>query len=305
MDRPLAAPNNSYSTILIGILSAAILTLAPHAAFAANNADDYLHTGPDSIGLGMRRGHKSQAQLDDAVKHNPKSVTAYLERGDGYLGSSDNEKALADFNKALKLDVNCGKAYIGRYLVFCGMGQTAKALAELKNAQRVGPPDLAMDAVNLNAELYVETNKLPEALVEYTRVINSNLFSKARLAQVYLRRGILYDRLQKMPAAISDFTSAIKLNSNLGPAYLYRANDYRRQGKLKDAIADYNFVASRTENIPEAKRNLDMEIAREELYRYRSDYFKSIYRPDLADADLKKLKQLQLEEIEASPFQLR
>jgi len=297
---PRNFPSQNHLLVCAACIIASMSTVS-----AMPEDDDCLHPGPQAIGVGLRPSHKSQAQMDEAVKKNPTSAAVYLERGNGYLGSSENEKALADFNKALQLDPKCVRAYFGRYFVLSDGKSNAKALAELKNVERIGPPDLAIDAVFIAASLHYETQQFKESLAEFTRVINSKLLSKRRQAQAYLSRGVDYDRLGKMPEAIADFSEAIKLNRNLGEAYLYRANDLRRQNKLKEAIADYNYVAIRVENIPEDKRIFEMDSVKEDLYRYRSDYFKQINRPDLAKADLKKLLRAERENMEASPFQLK
>jgi tetratricopeptide (TPR) repeat protein len=59
------------------------------------------------------------------------------------------------------------------------------------------------------------------------------------LAIAYSNRGIAYRDMDLTDQAISDFTKAIGLNSDLDVAYYNRGNAYGRKGLYDQAVADY------------------------------------------------------------------
>jgi tetratricopeptide (TPR) repeat protein len=269
---------------------------------AASKDDDRLHPDPRVPGIGILHNGVSIAQLDQEIKLHPRSVAAYLERGNAYLSDTENEKAMSDFNKAIALDPHCARGYIGMFYAYMDGKHNAEALAALKKAQEVGPPDLAIDALNLQANFHRHMEKYPQALEEYTRVINSNLLSKSRLCFTYQERGVVNDRMGKLQAAIADYTKAISIDPCAGRAYLFRANDYRDLGELKKSLADYDVVADNVERLPPNKRKPGFESSRKDLYRFRAIYYSRIKRPDLAKADEAKLYREQKVELDLTPF---
>jgi len=283
-------------------LKPAALAAAAVCLAGATQSDDRIH--PDTYNHWVAATPKvlSQAKLDEAVRLHPKSANAYLERGNGHLTDAEVDNALSDFNKAIALDPRCARAYIGLYFVYSDGQHTNQALAALKKAAEIGPADLSVDALNLQANLHKDMKNFSLAREEFTRVINSNMLSKVRLALAYKLRGVCNDRLGKIKEAISDYSNAVKFDPTDGQAYLFRANDCLNLGDLKNAKAGYDYVASQIEHVSVEKRAPNMETVRNDLYLFRSEYYRRIKRPDLAKADLAAIKRQQMEDIEMSPF---
>jgi tetratricopeptide (TPR) repeat protein len=271
---------------------------------AATPDSDQLHPDPrlQGVGLGTEHSGWSMSKLEEQVRLHPKSAAAYLERGNALLLDSDIDNALPDFNRAIELDPRCARAYIGRYFVCCGQRQFRQALAELKKAYEIGPPDMSMDALNLQAALHQEMHQFPEALGEYTRVIEANLFSKRRLSFVYLQRGIVNDRLGKIAAAINDYTTAAKLDPAQGQAFLYRGNDYRGMRDFKRALADYGHLLSPVKLESGDGHSGYGTPMKKNAYRDRAILYSSIGRPDLAKADRMAAYQCEREDLDLMPF---
>jgi len=263
---------------------------------------DSLHPEPTSPGVGIARKGLSLAKLQEAIRLNPKSAQAYLERGDALLSDSETEKAMLDFNKVLELNPRCGKAYIGKFFCLADGQHMDQALAALKKAIELGPADVSMDALYLQASVHKDQGKFQTALEEFTRVIKSNLFSKRRLARVYVQRGMVHDRMNAKPASISDYTNAIKLNPDFGKAYLFRANAYSDMGDFKHADENYSVVEKNIENVSSADRKPDFELVKADLYRFRAEYYKRIKRPDLARINNKKRLREERDDVDISPF---
>jgi len=285
--------------------SLSILGLAFISLSAAEASNDGLHPDPRMHGVGIDHPTWSMAKYEEEVRLHPKSAVAYLERGNARMNDADIELAMTDFDKAIACDPRCTRAYIGRYFVYCDLRKFDQALAQSKKAIELGPPDLAIDALNLQANLHKELKQFPLALAEYDRVIKSNLLSKRRLSWAYLQRGVVHDRLGQNAQAIEDYSTAIKQDPELGKAYVYRANDYRDLGDIKRALADYAFVVERVEHPPAGVRGGGFDSERKDVYHFRSILYTRIGRPDLARADkAAELRQNRMD-VDLSPFQSR
>jgi len=265
---------------------------------------DGMHPDPRTQGVGLVTEHArwSEAQFEEQVKLHPKSSTAYLERGNAHFLDGDIEEALSDFNQSVKLDPRCARAYIGRYFVYCAQRQFPQAFAELKKVTEIGPADIATDALNLKATLHKEMHQWPEAYGDYTRVIKSNTFSKRRLSYVYSQRGIVNDRLGKNAAAIEDYTAAVKLDPNLGQAFIYRGNDYRDIRDLNRALADYGHIIGSVKEKTAVDRSAFSSAMRKAAYRERALLYSRFGRPDLAKADRLAEYRCDREDLDLVPF---
>ena len=102
----------------------------------------------------------------DVMEKNPKSVTAYVNRGYMYNQYKDYEKALQDCNDGIKLDSNYFKFYVNRAVSYRNTGRYDLAIGDFSKALLKNPKDYS----------------------------------------TYLDRGILYtDQFQKYDLGIADF----------------------------------------------------------------------------------------------------
>ncbi len=67
---------------------------------------------------------------------------------------------------------------------------------------------------------------------------NDQLTDRDRAATL-VNRGIIYNTARQLDLAVADFDAALKINPNLGEAYLNRGNAYFWQHKYPEATADY------------------------------------------------------------------
>ena len=77
------------------------------------------------------------------------------------------------------------------------------------------------------------------AIEELSRAISSGALSGADQVRAQFDRGVAYDALGDMPAAVSDYTAALRLDPAFAPAMNNRANVFRRMGRLDLARRDY------------------------------------------------------------------
>jgi tetratricopeptide (TPR) repeat protein len=78
-----------------------------------------------------------------------------------------------------------------------------------------------------------------EAVSQLSQAIDSGGLSSADTARATFDRGVAYDGLGNIAAAITDYSAAVRIDAMLAPAYNNRANAYRRLGKIKEARRDY------------------------------------------------------------------
>jgi tetratricopeptide (TPR) repeat protein len=75
-------------------------------------------------GAGMTHYDESEREITKedvrflVIQHEPKNVSAYFYRGNGYKDKKDLDQAIADCSQAIKLDPNSTIAYINRGVAF-------------------------------------------------------------------------------------------------------------------------------------------------------------------------------------------
>ncbi len=116
------------------------------------------------------------------------------------------------------------------------LNQPAEALPQFRAAAEITPSD-ATNHINLGLCLG-ENHLLAEAIEQYKRAIS--LTSDAgMLASIYTNLGSVYAETGDYPEAHESYERALQLNSSLFNAYLNRGHLFEREGKLEDAVADY------------------------------------------------------------------
>src|SRR5262245_54423225 len=73
------------------------------------------------------------------IQHNPKDITAYLNRGDAYGLKGDVDRAIADYNKAIELNPNYAPAYNSRGRAYTSKGDYVHAVADVTKAGELTP----------------------------------------------------------------------------------------------------------------------------------------------------------------------
>lgn len=139
------------------------------------------------------------ADYTEAIRLNPNSVDAYIERGIAYRTKRISDKALADFTEAIRLNPNSVDAHVHRGIAYHIKEDYGQAIADLTEAIRLNPG----------------------------------------YAFAYYRRGMVFHSKKDCDQAIADFTEAIRLNPNYALAYYDRGKTYHKEGDFDRAIADY------------------------------------------------------------------
>jgi tetratricopeptide (TPR) repeat protein len=266
------------------------------------DANDHLHSGPGLQDMGVEHFNWGPEKLDAAVKANPRSPTAYIERGNMYLFDTEPEKARADFNKALSLDAKCAKAHIGLSRVCENLLDIPGAIIELDKAARVSTPAYAADALFQKAFLQRESGNLPAALASYDKLIKSGTLSPRREAMAIFQRGETYMRMNRPGEAMVDFNTSLKRDPNREQCHLIRADLYVQMHKPQLAIQDLSWIIDGNHpNITDAYARRH-ELEKPNVLRKRAAIYKQLGNLGLAARDDKLAQALDKEIIEDSPF---
>jgi tetratricopeptide (TPR) repeat protein len=84
-----------------------------------------------------------------------------------------------------------------------------------------------------------QSGRYREAIEQLSRAIAAKTLSDADTARALFDRGVAYDGLGNMRAAVADYSAALRLDADLAPALNNRANAFRRAGRLVEAKRDY------------------------------------------------------------------
>ncbi|MBN8592839.1 MAG: tetratricopeptide repeat protein [Anaerolineae bacterium] len=175
----------------------------------------------------------AQADLDAASALTPDDPTIISQRGDLALALGDYETALAAYNRAIALD-SANSTYISnRAELYLILQNYEAAIADFGRAIELDP---------LRTTAYTGLAQVYEAMGDYASAIDA--YSAGIAVQpdalLLVGRGIAYDMLDELDAALADFSRAIELEPNQAPYYTFRAGISRQQGDFEAALDDVN-----------------------------------------------------------------
>src|SRR5258708_2394964 len=81
----------------------------------------------------------AMADLDKAIRIDPKSLQAYAARGSMYQWQGDNDLAIADYNEILRLEPKADYTLYSRGTAYRDKGNLDQAIADYTDALRINP----------------------------------------------------------------------------------------------------------------------------------------------------------------------
>lgn len=184
-----------------------IIKKYPHSFVALNSlgAEHMLNKNYD----------QSQRYLDAAIHENVEYYKGYYNRGLLYAQTNRMQEAIQDFTKAIDLK-QYPKAYVARANAYYALHDFEKAMADARVVLQSDPQNVK--ALYVLATSYDDLNELNRALDLYNQVIylagDNPLF--------YMRRAILYGKMQNFRACLNDLDSATALDPNFAEAYYWK-----------------------------------------------------------------------------------
>lgn len=158
---------------------------------------------------------QSQRYLNAAINENVEYYKGYYNRGLLYAQTNRMQEAIQDFTKAIDLK-QYPKAYVARANAYYALHDFEKAMADARIVLQSDPQNVK--ALYVLATSYDDLNQLDRALDQYNQVIylagDNPLF--------YMRRAILYGKMQNFRACLNDLDSATALDPNFAEAYYWK-----------------------------------------------------------------------------------
>ncbi len=182
----------------------------------------------------MGQFNEAMADLNEALKIDPANTLGLTQRGYTFFLLRDNGKGLADLNAALALDNTLAAPYAFRGLIHSDMGDQDKALADLNRAVKLNP-NLPAAHGGLGS-VYSKQQEFEKSLPAYNKAVALAPKSVPFLSG----RGYVYLSLSEYDRAIADISEAIAINPKFARPYVNRGRAYIATGKLPQAIKDFD-----------------------------------------------------------------
>ncbi|HEV3167697.1 MAG TPA: tetratricopeptide repeat protein [Isosphaeraceae bacterium] len=187
---------------------------------------------------------------NEAILIDPKSVTAYYNRGAAYASMKDYEKARADQREACRLDPATGiqwkrqaaaaeDAFIDLGSNSLGAANYDDALAYYEDAIQLDPENAA-GHVGRGIVLY-ETGEIDKAIKMYDEALRID----SKYVDALMNRAIAHVSAGKYDCAIADLSQVLVIDPEDLDAYALRAESFEAQGHHEKAEADRRAAARR------------------------------------------------------------
>jgi tetratricopeptide (TPR) repeat protein len=235
------------------------------------------------VGIGRYEAEDNEGAvslLTDALKYKPPSQSpvsiaqVYNRRGCAYLGLSQDQNALIDFNQAIRLDANLVGGYSNRGLAYMRLGNYRPALADFHKSLSLARKNYY---ANLNlAVLHIQQQQFDPALKVLDRALE--YFPDDRLL-LYNHSIALLLKKQYEPALL-EINKVIAMDVDQPLPYMTRATILDELGQLDNAVTDVNHAINLDPSIPEALDN-------------RANYFLDNQKLDEALADVNRAIELR------------
>lgn len=210
------------------------------------------------------------AQQADAERFSDlvKSATKHLDAGAYDL-------AIRECDEALKIVSTIAEIYALRGTAYSLKGDYEKAIADLSEAVR-RKPEIKAPAYAMRGLTFENLKRFDEALKDFTEAIQRDGTNSV----YYEARGRNYFKKAQYDTAISDLTESIRLGEKNWRAYVFRGHAYFLKGESTRAITDESEAI---------KLNPEFVGA----YQIRALAYRKLDKIELAEADEKKVKELE------------
>jgi tetratricopeptide (TPR) repeat protein len=241
-------------------------------------ADIFLLVGktPESKAKAERYIAEAVVDYTEAIRLNPKLVSAYLNRGMLRRQSGDLAGALSDYNEVLRLNPNSDLAYNNRAVVRFFQKDFQGALLDWDQTIRLNP--YFTDAYRQRALIYNRLSDYRKAIADLDQAIRLN-----PKAWDYFQRGSARKDIQDYQGAIADFGEAIQRDPKFAAAYNERGGARRRLKDYAGAVADFTETLRLRPNSAEAY--LNRGLAQEEAGNLQAAVADLQKAADLAGAE--------------------
>lgn len=166
----------------------------------------------------------------------PTQANHYLLGTEIFKGRAQWPQALAAYDKILELKPEQAKLiYRERIPVYEELKDYHGAIADYNRLIALEGEDWSLFGLVYNrAMVYVQSNQLEQAIVSFTKLIQTDLKNTIFL----LGRASAYEKQNRWDLAIQDYTKAIEIAPTHADFYTYRSNAYQKNNQLELAKQD-------------------------------------------------------------------
>lgn len=164
----------------------------------------------------------------------------YRDRCFASIELADYQMAIADCTKAVSLDEDNPELLLTRAIAYYRQGDYQAAIADNNQVISLKPSDFR--AYYNRALADAGLGNYQNAIASYNQALGQiPCNSNALLADIYTDRGLARFELADFPAAITDFSLAIRLNNHDSRAYYNRGCVCFQHGDYLLAISDFTY----------------------------------------------------------------
>jgi len=194
------------------------VTLFQHAiASTSENPIAEYHLGKDFADLG--RNAEAIPHLREMIRMEPAYAQAYYMLGNAQAGQSDDASAIRSFSDALRLKPNYAEAYYAR------------------------------------ATLTIKANNPVAAETDLRNAINCGLAPEWE-AQAHNGLGVILGERGNLPAAVSEFQQAVRVQPEMMEEQRNLAQTLAAQGRVREAVSQLNQALIATHGDPSIRQLL-------------------------------------------------
>jgi tetratricopeptide (TPR) repeat protein len=220
----------------------------------ASGGKDYIFNYLGLIETKNKRYDKAIDWLDSALRLSPGNSGYLINRGMAKMERKDIAAARLDFEEALKNDPDNSLAIHNLAILksFEGKDESEKLLTEAIEKNKNLPYPRAE-----RASYRLQNNDMRGAMEDYNELIRM----EPTVAENYLHRGIVKEKLKDLEGALQDYSHAIELDEKNQKAWLGRGNVMSKIGKWKEAAEDYSVAINLDPNYNLAYYNRAMALS--------------------------------------------
>jgi tetratricopeptide (TPR) repeat protein len=185
----------------------------------------------------------SLAELDRAIRRDPKNADHLLARGLLYLKLRDPDRAIRDFDQAVALNSRNAAAiqhraraqtqvHHDRAITLHGMRQYDRAIRDLDRAINFSPDHAS--SFNLRGMCYAAIGETRRAMQDFDQAVQLD----GKLAEAFVNRGNIFQGANKWERALADYSEAARLKPQDAYSLYSRGLVMRALGRESEAAVD-------------------------------------------------------------------
>lgn len=178
----------------------------------------------------------------EAIQYNPAGLP-YQNRGLYRQNKGNLQGALEDYNEAVKVEPRSITAPLTRGIIKGQMGDFTGGIEDINKSIQIA--DTSYDQHFQRGFLEEKAGDLSAALADYNKAIQM----KPDFYLAYNNRGSMKERMGDNAGALTDFLTCIRLHPQYSEAYSNAALIYYRTGDLQQAVQYLDLAAQYAENV--------------------------------------------------------